>query len=136
MWVSCRGWDTEGRQRLKGSDRQKAGDSAKVEGCESILSERFPLCSPCQGPLGPLGAVYLCQAHLLTLSFALGSASKAGSVDVGTLMRERSRDATLSNTRSSMIRCFRVNLRTPQIGMNSNAKSSCLLKVEGKFLVS
>lgn len=83
MWVSCRGWDTEGRQRLKGSDRRKAGVSAKAEGCESILSERFPLCSPRQGPLGPLGAVYLCQAHLLTLSFALGSASKAGSLRRG-----------------------------------------------------
>ena len=110
----------------KGSDRHKAGASEKVLCYQWILSEG-PLHVQCPVPLPSS------SAHFLICS---GHCQQSRSLKWGLLTKDWSRNAVLSNPRTLMIKRLHVKLNPSQIGTNSKAKSSCLLKIKGKFLVS
>ena len=119
----------------KGSDRHKAGAREKVLCYQLIMSE-----GPRGGALSGSSRPMQCRVSLPSSSVRFlicsGHCQQSRSLKWGLLTKGWSRNAVLSNPRTLMIRHLHVKLDPSQTGTNSNAKSSCLLKIKGKFLVS
>lgn len=61
---------------------------------------------------------------------------RCGDANERTFHGDPSRNATLPNTVTSIIKRLRLNLQTPQVSMNFHAKFYCLLNISGKSLVA
>lgn len=119
----------------KSSDRHKAGASEKVL-CYQLIMNEGPHGGAPSGSFWPMPCRVPLPSSSVRFLICSGHCQQSRSLRWGLLTKDRRRSAVLSNPRTLKVKRLHVKLNLSQIGTNSNAKSSCLLKIKGKFLVS